>query len=359
MVRFVDNYGGRTNYMGSDEFCVVFFADEVSEDEICKEIEKEIAYTEYAEGFAPALGIHISEDLQELESDRYDHALLALSDIRGKFMEHVNIYDALKYQKLRDTQILLMNVSQSLKDKEFFFYVQPKVEMRTGNVIGSEALVRWKHNGRIVPPEDFIEPMEKNGYVVAVDRYIWEEVCIWLRKTADRGQEPLPVSVNVSRVDVHFMNVADYFEYLMQKYQLNPQWLEIEITESAFEENTEKLNKELSRLRKLGFRVLMDDFGSGFSSFNMLQTAEIDVIKIDQRFLMSNMNEKGIHIMESIYHMAKLLDMDVIVEGVENKEQRDLILKIGYEDCQGFYYYKPMPTEEFERMICSGGYARA
>jgi len=356
LAKIAKERNGVWNYMGGDNFCLILTFEKTSSVDVTKKIremvEGAIQKVEFKDGFMPCVGISISCNADEYQSMRYDHALVALSSVRGSFTERIAFYDDFSYQKTRHTHMLLMEAPKGIQNGEFIFYLQPKVDLLTKTIIGSEALVRWKRNGKIVPPGEFIEAMEQNGYIAAIDRYVWESVCKWLNKLESQGIAPLPVSVNVSRVDIHFIDIEEYFMELIEKYVIKPEWLEIEITESAYIENEEKLKDTLSRLRQKGFRILLDDFGSGYSSLTTLQDMEVDVIKLDQKFLArGNQNQKQKKVMKSIFEMAKMLDTEVIVEGVETQEHCDMLLNLNERYCQGFYFYKPIPVEEFEALV--------
>ncbi|MCR5526044.1 MAG: EAL domain-containing protein [Lachnospiraceae bacterium] len=345
-------WNGRVEYLNGDNFCMIFPMHKFDQDKIRNIINQRTERIDFKDGFSPSFGVYISSDRNEYMTERYDKALVALANIRGNFSNHICFYDESSYQKMRNTQLLLMDATKGLQEGEFCIYLQPKVEIETGRIIGSEALVRWMHNGEIVPPGEFVEAMENNGYIVAVDRHIWEEVCKWLKNLSDRGIEPLPASVNVSRIDIHFMDIASYFDFLVNKYEIKPEWLEIEITESAYSENSKKLDETIKTLHEYGFKILLDDFGSGYSSLNMLKSINIDVLKMDRKFLLTqNEDPKSMYIIESVVSMANLLDMTVITEGVETEEQCRLLTSIGCKYCQGFYFYKPMPVSEFEALV--------
>ncbi len=345
-------YGGTSAYLGGDNFCMVIPSnDPLEEDVLVDSIENSILEVGFKDGFLPSVGVCISGDPDEFVSSCYDHAMVALGNVRGNFTEHVAVYDDFGYQKERNTQILLIDAARALQDGEFKVFLQPKVEIATGNIIGAEALVRWKHEGKMLQPGAFVEAMENNGYIAAVDRFVWEETCKWLSGLGRRGITPLPVSVNVSRVDIHFIDLEEFFIHLVDKYHLDPKLLQIEVTESAYTENTYNLNGTMKTLREQGFTILMDDFGSGYSSLNMLQDAEVDVLKLDRGFMTVKRRQRSAKILRSAVDMAQMLGMEVIAEGVETKEQGEMLRGIGCQYCQGYYFYQPMPIGEFEQLL--------
>lgn len=307
-------------------------------------------------GFGPMYGIFEVRDSLYDAQLMYDNAVTAMSDIPGNYHNRIAIYDPRLLKKTGDELIMLSDVQRGMDAKEFRFFLQPKVNMLNGKIVGAEALVRWAHRTKgLISPGKFVPILEDNGFITNLDRYIWEEVCKWLRSWIDRGREPLPISVNVSQIDVFAGDVAEYFEDLIKKYDLSPNMIDIEITESAYAKEYSLINKTVDRLRKAGFKVLLDDFGSAYSSLNMLRNLKVDVLKLDMKFLDTNEdrenNEKGISIIDSIVGMSNQLGLPIIVEGVERLDQVEVLTKLGCVYAQGYYYYKPMPLKKFEELI--------
>ncbi len=307
-------------------------------------------------GFGPMYGIFEARDSLYDAQLMYDNAVTAMSDIPGNYHNRIAIYDPRLLKKTGDELIMLSDVQRGMDAKEFRFFLQPKVNMLNGKIVGAEALVRWAHRTKgLISPGKFVPILEDNGFITNLDRYIWEEVCKWLRSWIDRGREPLPISVNVSQIDVFAGDVAEYFEDLIKKYDLSPNMIDIEITESAYAKEYSLINKTVDRLRKAGFKVLLDDFGSAYSSLNMLRNLKVDVLKLDMKFLDTNEDrenkEKGISIIDSIVGMSNQLGLPIIVEGVERLDQVEVLTKLGCVYAQGYYYYKPMPLKKFEELI--------
>lgn len=246
-------------------------------------------------------------------------------------------------------------IRKGLKNREFVVFMQPKCNLNTGKIVGMEALARWKKvDGAIVPPGDFIPYMEETGLITDLDVYMWEEVCRELRSVMDDEKEMLlPVSVNVSIADVYALDVPEVFRTLAERYGVPPKYLEVEITESIYARDTERINDMVHQLRKDGVTVLMDDFGSGYSSLNMLKDISVDILKIDMNFLaMNGENEhRGIDILRSVIQLADKMQIAVIAEGVETREQIELLRKMGCVYGQGYYYYRPMPMRELRKLI--------
>ncbi|MDD4370989.1 MAG: EAL domain-containing protein [Anaerostipes sp.] len=250
-------------------------------------------------------------------------------------------------------QKITNEMEQAIEDKQFQVYLQPKYDMNTEQPCGAEALVRWFHpNEGMISPGEFIPVYEKNGQIVELDHYMWESVCQLLRKWIDEGFNVYPVSVNVSRVSLYHPDVVEYIIGLVDKYKLPRELLNLEITESAYMSNPELMLQTVSDLRKHGFVIMMDDFGSGYSSLNTLKDMEVDILKVDMKFLPAGTdNVKSEKILASVIRMAGWLGMPVVVEGVETKDQRDFVDSIGCNYVQGFYYARPMAVTQYEQLI--------
>ena len=344
--------GGIAGYLGGDNYCLILPAPSTESVDLVPFIEDLFRNIDYPDGFTPAIGIYISADRQESMISMYDRALTPLQEIKGSYMEHYRFYDAGHFQRQREKKLLLMDIQKGLPQGEFIFYLQPQVHGGTGKIVGAEALIRWKKDGQIIAPGVFIPILEKTGYIFVVDCFVWESVVKWLRSLIDRGITPVSCSVNVSRVDFYFTDIADYFIRLVEKYDIPPHLLGIEITESAFTDNTDSILQAVYRLQEAGFRILMDDFGSGSSSLSMLHTMHLDVLKTDVRFMSQETADvRAVSIVESVISMAHMIGMLVVTEGVETEEQRDSLIALGDNYAQGFYFYRPMPVDDFETLL--------
>ncbi|EGT4247436.1 diguanylate kinase signaling protein [Clostridioides difficile] len=239
----------------------------------------------------------------------------------------------------------------SLENKEFIIYLQPKIELNTGEIQGSEALVRWKRPDKgLIPPNEFIPFFERNGFVINLDLYVLEEVCIYLRKWIDAGINP----VTVSRIHLYCNNFIETYKNIIDKYNIPAKYIELELTESIIFDNFDILIDIMNNLKKIGFLISMDDFGSGYSSLNMLKEIPMDILKLDQKFIMETYNSKRSKIIVTkVIEMAKELGMKVISEGVETEEQFKLLKEVKCDMAQGYLFGKPMPIEEFEHLIVS------
>lgn len=224
--------------------------------------------------------------------------------------------------------------------------------MKDNSLCGAEVLCRWQHPEKgLIPPNDFIPLFEKNGFILKLDEYMWEEACKNIRRWLDQGRSVVPISVNISRYHIQHNDLEKALMELIHKYDLTPDMLNLEITESLFLDKPEELNRVLDRLQKLGFKLEVDDFGSGFSSLNLIRNISVDTIKIDKEFLDSEIaSEKGKIVVNHTIGMAKDLHLQVIAEGVETKAHVDFLKNSNCDIAQGFYFAKPMPVPEFERI---------
>ena len=348
---------GYAGYMGGDNFAIFIKHRPEFIQHMIDEIDAFISADPRRTGFLPNLGFYFLEADEKINaSAMYDCAVMAMNTVKGNYGQRYGIYDKSMIQQIDREMSILTDVQRGIDEKEFVLYMQPQVHVPTGKITGAETLVRWKHKKKgMISPGVFIPVLEKNGFITYLDRYIWEEVCAWQRSRIDRGLPLLPVSVNVSRRDAYSIDLVKCFEELTSKYDIPHSCIKIEITESTYAEDDAKIGKIAENLRAAGFAVYLDDFGSGYSSLNMLKNVYVDALKIDMQFL--DMNEanarKGESIMESVVNMARILRIPIIVEGAETEKQINSLSSMGCRYVQGFYYYKPMPLDEFEQLLAT------
>ena len=258
--------------------------------------------------------------------------------------------------QLEKEQLLLHDVKVGLENKEFTFYLQPKCNSLTGAIVSMEALSRWISPTRgFVSPGEFVPFLEKNGMITALDTYIWDAVCQTLANWKKEHLYVVPISINVSVADIETINVPEFLQNLITKYDLTPEMLLVEITETAFSENNIIVRETIDLLHQYGFCILMDDFGSGYSSLNMLKDANVDILKLDMKFIEMNPEnrQKGIQIIDSIVNMAHKLDLPIIAEGVETPEQIEMLHSMNCVYAQGYFFFKPMPVADAEDLLSS------
>ena len=292
-------------------------------------------------------GICYIGDISEGIRQYGDAAAMARQSIKDNALQKVAFYNDDLKKKISVSKFIEDNMEHALENGEFIMYLQPKYNISDEEIVGAEALVRWDMPGHgIIPPNDFVPVFEKDGFVVKMDQYIWEEACKLIRKWIDSGVTPIPISINVSRR--HFVNTEfiDVLNHLIEKYHIPKKYLEIEITETVDEAG---IGESMEILKEDGFRLLMDDFGSGYSSLNTLKDTQFDVLKIDRTFLNDFIgSDRGQKIVAHTISMAKSIGIDLIAEGVETKEQAEFLNDCGCGIAQGFYYAKPMPVDQFE-----------
>ncbi len=281
-----------------------------------------------------------------------DRARAVKKQVKGTAMCNYAVYDDVIRLKMREQAEIESEMEKALLNNEFVMYLQPQINISTGKLSGAEALVRWKHPKKgVLVPANFLPLFENNGFITRLDIYMWREACKYIANLQSRGIN-IPISVNVSRLHVGQTDIVGMISDMVNEYGFEPRFLEIEITENLFMDDVSELFEEMNELKKKGFRILMDDFGSGYSSLNMLRKAPIDTLKIDRFFLDEIMaTERGKIIVESSVRMAKMIGMDVIAEGVETKEQLDFLASVNCDIAQGYYYSRPIPIEEFEEFI--------
>ena len=346
----IDSISG---YFGDDNFCIVLPHKEQNYRLLEFKLSDYIKKHGNGVSFLPHFGVYVIKDRTLTISQMYDRAVLANNNSKGNFSTRFSVYNDDMLGKLKNEQIIQQEVKKGMMNNEFTFFLQPQYDIESNKIIACEALVRWisKDNGAI-PAYKFIPVLEKTGFIVEIDKYIWEEVAKWLKGLIENGIKPVPVSVNVSRIDLYYLDIASIFCGLIDKYKIDPSLIQIEITESAYIESFEKIKSTLNKLQSVGFKILMDDFGSGYSSLNMLKNVDVDILKLDMKFLELNKDsQKGINILESIINMIKIINIPIICEGVETEEQRQLLIDIGGRYAQGYLFDRPMPKENLEKIL--------
>ena len=343
------HHGGVTGYFEGDNFCIIMPWNTELVEQLLDDIRGGIEVLGGMAGVVPLFGVCPIDDLELPPELYYDRATLALAQATGS--RPIAFYDPRMEEQLEEDIRWLAEINVGMEQDEFIFYLQPQCDISTGKVVGAESLVRWQHGERgLISPGKFIPLLERTGMIYLLDQLIWKKVCQWLRSWIDRGYRPIPISINISRIDVISMDVPAYLNKLLKTYDLPPKCIKAEITESACTEEDSIVNRTVDRLREAGMLVMMDDFGSGYSSLNMLKSIAVDVLKIDMQFLrMDEVEEqKGISILESIVNMARLMGLPVIIEGVETQRHENILRSIGCRYTQGYYYCKPLPVEKFE-----------
>lgn len=338
----------------ADIFAVCFSYD--NEKEITDFVKKFTNQMEkYPLDFAitPFFGIYLVKNRDLSINEMYDKANLASKNCKGNYIQNYFFYTKEMSEDIIKEQRIINNMKNALKNEEFVLYLQPKYELQRNSIAGAEVLVRWiTADGRMISPGEFIPVFERNGFILKLDQYVWEKTCQLLVGWRDEGRKIFPVSVNISRVSLYNPKIVGVICGLTEKYNIPPEWLQLELTESAYTENPKAIKEMMEQLQKKGFSILMDDFGSGYSSLNVLKDIAVDVLKIDMKFLDGSGDDgRSENILASVVRMAKWLNMPVIAEGAERKEQVSFLHSIGCEYVQGFYFARPMPVKEYEKLL--------
>lgn len=299
-------------------------------------------------------GVFVVEDQRDIPVNiMCDRANMAAHDKERQKLEYIRYYsDEERRQMLREQEIE-NDMERALEARQFCVYVQPKYDVRDGRIVGGEALARWIHPYKgMVPPVEFISIFERNGFILRLDYYMWEETCRLLAGLKEKGLGGKPISINVSRAHFYGVELQEKLQELVAKYQLSPQDLELEITETICAEDPDIIYKKIRDLQEAGFKVAMDDFGSGYSSLNMLKEMPLDIIKMDLKFLDGGENEeKSRNILQTLITLAHSMGLSVVVEGVETGEQVEFLRGIGSYYVQGYYFSRPVDCGTYEMML--------
>lgn len=298
-------------------------------------------------------GVFKVDDREEVVEQMINHSSYARQEAKKATTRYVVYYDDRLREREYFEALVISEMETALQQGQFEIYLQPKCCLSDREITGAEALVRWKHPEMgYLSPGIFIPIFEQNGFITKLDFYVYDQVCQTLRRWIDAGFTPPPISVNVSRVDLYDPCLTVYILELVERYRLPHNLIEFEITESNFISDFARLLDFVDKLHQAGFRISMDDFGSGYSSLNSLKDILVDEIKIDIRFLPASITDKrAITILASVIHMAQKLKLDVIAEGVETQEQAKVLEFLDCPIVQGYLCYRPMPVKEFEALL--------
>lgn len=337
----------------ADNFACCYQKHMFEVEDLLQQIETAFKVLQLNYDIAVYIGVYPISNISVPVDQMCDRANMALLTVKGNYIKRYAVYD----NKLRETMLqeqqIVSEMNEALAKKQFCIYLQPIYNLIDERPIAAEALVRWKHPERgIISPGVFIPLFEKNGFIIKMDEYVWEETCRFIREELDAGKPTVPISVNVSRINLYNPLLCENILALITKYKLQPSMLKLEITESAYTDNPLQLIETIKKLQAYGFNVLTDDFGSGYSSLNMLKDVPTDILKIDIKFIDDlEWSKRARSVLKSVVQMAKLLDMVVVAEGVETKAQLDFLKEIDCDRVQGFYFSKPLPEDKFDCLM--------
>ncbi|MBQ8699900.1 MAG: EAL domain-containing protein [Schwartzia sp.] len=298
-------------------------------------------------------GVYPVADPKADVSTMCDRANLARSTVKGNYTKRYAYYDEPMRAEILAEQEILNDMQKALESGAFVLYLQPIYSLNFEKPVGAEALVRWNHPEKgIIEPGRFISLFEHNRFITNLDHYMWELACRYLADRRDRGLAQIPISVNVSRINLFQPDLVSELTEILQKYDLTPALLRLEITETAYMDDPTQLVTASAKLRKAGFKVYVDDFGSGYSSLHMLKDIPLDVLKLDMRFLADmEPSSRAATVLLGVIRIAQNLGMITVAEGVETQFQLEFLRSAGCDNIQGFYYAKPMPIDEFELFL--------
>lgn len=300
-------------------------------------------------------GVFLIEDKKNIPVNiMCDRANMAAHDAEGmKSGDYILYYTEEDRNKLIKKKEIEEDMEKAIEDNQFHVFVQPKYDVVDNKIVGGEALARWIHPDKgMISPGDFIPIFEENGFIRFLDYCIWEETCKFIADCKKNNLKSYPISINVSRIHFYGKELKHKLLELLEKYNLDASELELEITESVYVEDADLINRRITELQQLGFKIAMDDFGSGFSSLNMLKELPLDILKMDLKFLDSSEHVLKSHkILGALIQLAKSLELKVVVEGVETAEQVDFLKSLGKLGAQGYYYSKPLAAEDYKKLL--------
>lgn len=345
--------GGIVGRAGDDHFAVCCPAERISPEDLLQRMMELTEKMHVRRLFRLHLGIYKIEDPDTPVQQMIDRAQMALGIVKDNASRFYAYYDeALRYELLEEQEITC-EMEDALRGGQFQIYLQPIYSLTTGTPISAEALVRWVHPEKgIIPPARFISTFEHNGFIRKLDAYVWDTTFRCLAEFKRMGYPEFPISANMSRIDLYNPNICEELTALAASYGVEPSLFRIEITESAYMDDPDQLQETVRKFNEAGFQVQMDDFGSGYSSLSMLMNIPVSTLKIDMGFVRDvGRSERCNSVVTGIIRIAKWLEMTVVAEGVETQTQLDYLRAIGCDRVQGYYYSKPMPIEEFYRLI--------
>ena len=341
-------------YWGQDDFTLLLPSLHKRISAAYARVEAVVAAHDAAVGFRPSMGVYSLDADEELGTDQYARATFACQQAKQGLKSRVSYFSPIRYDEEEREHLLLAQFQHALSDGEMTFFAQPQCELATRRIVGAEALARWvRPDGTVVPPDTFVPLLEKTGFVTMLDKHVWHAVVDWLHERLAQGLAVVPISVNVSRVDIESLDVAAYLSSLVERHGISPSLLKVEITETTYAQDEKGVNALARRLQERDFAVYMDDFGSGQSSLNMLKTTAVDVLKLDRGFMPANAGEMSrcTSILRSMVGMARMLDLPMVVEGVETEEQVGMLQHLGVRYVQGYHFYRPLPVAQLEEVL--------
>ena len=297
-------------------------------------------------------GVYPVENIYLPVDQMIDRARFAERQVHGSHLQRVYTYDSKMREQMLHEQMILRDMEFALQERQFEVYFQPVYSAKEGKILQAEGLVRWQHPSEgLISPGLFIPLFEHNGFIVRLDRYVWEEVAKFLAAEKEQYGHVTPVSVNVSRLNFYNHGLLDFLTELLRRYELEAWMIQLEVTEQSYTENQKQIAQAIGEFRERGFIVIMDNFGSGTSSLRVLKDLPVDVVKLDMRFLKGGNEDRARAILKGVVQTVRAIDTDFVVEGVETDEQVAYLETIGCDRMQGYHFARPMPQAAFWKLL--------
>ena len=341
----------------SDHFITIVCVENIDSERVINEVQRlknvlKDIISRTSKGISPNInvGIYYPEKGEKNIVAAVDKANIARRTCKGKFNLPCVVYSEHLMDIKENSAKILPIFDDSFRNEAIRVYLQPKISSETKKVTGAEALSRLVDSeGNVIPPSKFIAALEKTGKIVELDFYVLTFICKLIRKWIDQGLEPITVSFNLSRIHFYSQTVVDDICKLAEKYNVPPQYIEIEVTESVFFEASEMIVEKVNKLRDYGFKVSVDDFGTGYSSLSLIGVLPVDVVKLDKSFVKESLkSERGNELMKGLIRILSEIHLDIVCEGVETQEEENIVSSYGCNEIQGYLYDAPIPTDEFE-----------
>lgn len=296
-------------------------------------------------------GIYEIVDRKEEISSALDKANIARRSVKGNYSVPCAIYTKEMQERREGDEKIIPLFEKAVEERSILVYFQPKVSVSERCVVGAEALTRLQNeDGSIIPPDVFIPVLESSGKILELDWYVMRFVFSKIRDWLDEGKKPQKISVNLSKIHFYYDTLVDDIIREFEKHQISPEYVEFEITESVFFEEADLIISKIERLREYGFKVSVDDFGAGYSSLNLIGILPVDIIKLDKRFVKNSLgNKKGKDIIKGLISILNEIDMDIVCEGIETKEEERIVYEFGCDSMQGYLYDRPIPVSDYEK----------
>lgn len=344
----------------ADRFVLLLRADDMDQliervEQLAKVVSKRESQNEKNYEIILSVGIYLI-DKEEFQIDTaIDRAELTKKSIKGMHNKIYAIYDEKVRQKVIKDQEIENKMERALENNEFKVYYQPKYDSKTCELASAEALVRWlDEKSGLIFPNEFIPVFESNGFIVKLDKYMFENVCKDIRKWLDAGLKVVPISVNLSQLQLYNLHFIDEYREILTKYKIPPKYVQLELTKTTLFSEASALNGIIDKLHKVGFKILMDDFGTGYSSLNMLKNIPVDILKLDKSFVDAIGELKGNIVVSTIISLGQLLEMKIVAEGVETKEQFEFLRDIFCDEIQGYYFSRPISASDYTEKLAKG-----